>query len=190
MDVAIPGIGDDVAPPGLAGHYLRQKLVGKEEYWAVSGHGSHHLGGVGGSAAVITLRFDRRGSIDVCNHHRVGKSRFPGAQFIGGDRRGQRAARTQVGKQHGFLGTQNRRRFGHKVHAAKNDKRGAGRSRFLAQAQRISREVSDLLHLGALVMVRQHDGVALPAKLPDFLLFLANLFRGVINLFNRRKRVS
>ena len=84
---------------------------------------------VGRRHAVVGERLDLGRRVDVHDGHRAGVLGLPGAQLVGGDRVGQRAAGVEVGDQDGLVGAQDRRRLGHEVHAAEGDGRGVGGGR-------------------------------------------------------------
>ncbi len=67
-----------------------------------------HLDRVRGGAAVVGLGLDLGGGVHVHDHHGARVLGLPGAQLVGGDRVGQRAAGVQVGQQHGLLGREDR----------------------------------------------------------------------------------
>ena len=93
---------------------------------------------------------------------------------VGVDRRGERAAGGEIGKQHGLLRREDRRRLGHEVHAAEDDDVGVGLRRLAREAERIADEIGDVLHFGALVVVRENDRVALARELLDLVLQLGD----------------
>ena len=53
------------------------------------------------------------------------------------------------------------------MHAAEDDDVGIGLGRFLAQLQRVAHEVGDVLHLAALVVMGEDNGVPFLFKLQD-----------------------
>ena len=104
---------------------------------------------------------------------------LPRAELLGVDRRGERAAGGEIGEQHRLLRREHRGRLGHEVHAAEDDDVGFRLRGFARQAERVADEVGDVLHLGALVVVRQDDGVALAGERLDLALQLGDqLFAG------------
>ena len=114
--------------------------------------------------AVVGQRLDLGRRVDVHDGDRAGVLGLPGAQLLGGDRVGQRAAGVEVGNQDGLLGREDRGRLGHEVHAAEGDRRGVGRGALVREAERIADVVGDVLHLGELVVVGEDDRVALGAR--------------------------
>ncbi len=72
---------------------------------------------------------------------------------------------------------ENRGRLRHEVDAAEDDDIGVSSGGFLAQLQRIADEVGDVLHLAALVVMGEDDGVLLLFKLQDL------LFEGLCHIF-------
>ncbi len=51
--------------------------------------------------------------------------------------------------------------------AAEDDDVGVGLGRFARQAERVADEIGDVLHFGALVVVREDDGVAVAGEALD-----------------------
>ena len=49
--------------------------------------------------------------------------------------------------------------------------------RLAGETERVAHEVGDVLHLGSLVVVREHHGIAPPGELADLLLQLGDLVR-------------
>ena len=72
--------------------------------------------------------------VHVGDHRRAGMLGLPRPQLVGGDRRGQRAARLERGQQHGLLGREQLRGLRHEVHAAEHDDLGVGGRRPCARA--------------------------------------------------------
>ena len=70
------------------------------------------------------------------------------------------AAGSEIGKEHGLRGRQDRGGLGHEVNAAKDDHLGLGPRRLARQPERIPDEIGDVLDLRALVVVRENDRVA------------------------------
>ena len=101
------------------------------------------------------------GGVDVGHDDGAGVLGLPGAQLVGGQRIGQRAAGVGVRDQHGLLRRQDLRGLGHEVHAAEHDGRLRRGRRDPGQGQRVADVVGDVLDLRHLVVVRQDDGVAL-----------------------------
>ena len=121
----------DVHPP--AGHPLdvgAEEHVGAEEDLGVvavlAADVLDHLDGVRGGAAVVGLRLDLGGGVDVHDDHRARVLGLPGAQLVGGDRVGERAAGVEVGEQDRLLGGEDRGGLGHEVDAAERDHVGVG----------------------------------------------------------------
>ena len=125
------------------------------------------LDGVRGRHAVVGERLDLGRRVDVHDRDRAGVLRLPGAQLLGRDRVGQRAARVEVGDQHGLVGREDRRRLGHEVHAAEGDDGLVDRRRAWDEAERVAHVVGDVLDLGQLVVVGQDDRVALAGERAD-----------------------
>ena len=91
---------------------------------------------VGGGAAVVRLGLHLGGGVDVHHHDGAGVLRLPGAQLVGGDRVGKRAAGLGVRDQHRLLGREDRGGLGHEVNAAEGDDVGVG-------GRRLARECSE-----------------------------------------------
>ena len=72
------------------------------------------------------------------------------------------------------------------MHAAENDDVGVGLGGGLRELQRIGHGVGDFLHFGALVVMRQQNGVAFRAELADALLLCGGSLRRVLDRFNGR----
>ena len=58
-------------------------------------------------------------------------------------------------------GDEDRRRLGHEVDAAEDDRLRVGRGGLAGEPERVADVVGHVLHLGHLVVVREDDGVAL-----------------------------
>src|SRR5207302_10717594 len=92
----------------------------------------------------------------------------PGAQLLGVERRCERAAGAEVGEEDRLLRAEDRRRLRHEVHAAEDDGRRVGRRGLAREAERVADVIRDVLHLGALVVVREDHGVLLRCEGADF----------------------
>ena len=113
---------------GAAGDPLdvrAEELVGQEQHLAVGGDRLDDLDGVGRRAADVGLGLHLGGRVDVGDDDGARVLGLPGAQLVGGDGVGQRAAGVRVRHQHRLLGRQDLRRLGHEVHAREDDRRGA-----------------------------------------------------------------
>ena len=130
----------------------------------------HHLDRVRRRAAVVGLGLDLGRGVHVHHHERARVLGLPGAQLVGGDRVGERAAGVEVGEQHRLVGRQDRGRLRHEVDAAEGDHVGLGVGRLAREAERVAHEVRHVLHLGHLVVVRQDHGVPLLRQRPDLAL--------------------
>ena len=116
---------------------------------------------VRGGAAVVGLGLDLGRGVDVHDDDGAGVLGLPGAQLVGVDRVGERAAGVGVGDQHGLVRREDRGRLGHEVDAAEDDRVGVGRGRLAREPERVAHVVGDVLDLGQLVVVGEDDGVAL-----------------------------
>src|ERR1700723_339290 len=190
VDVAIAGIGDDVAASGLPRNDLREEFVREKQDSPLGGYRADHLRGVRRGAAVVAFSLHRGGGVDVGDHHSIGQLCFPLPQFLGRDRRGKRAAGAQVRQKYDFVRKQNRRRFRHEMHSTEHDYVCIGLRCGLRGLQRVGHCVGNLPNFGPLVMVRKQDGLALRAKAPHPLLLPANFFRGILHNFNPGQLVA
>ena len=59
------------------------------------------------------------------------------------------------------------------MHAGEDDDLGLGACGLAGEAQRVADVVGDVLHLGPLIVVREHDRVALAGQLADLRLHAA-----------------
>ena len=82
----------------------------------------------------------------------------------GVDRRASEQPAARSGKQHRLLRRENRRGLGHEVHAAEDDDVGVGLGRLARETEGVADEIGDVLHLGALVVVGEDDGVAVAGE--------------------------
>ena len=98
-----------------------EEEVGQEQDLAVLGDRLDHGLRVARRAAVVALGLHLGGRVHVRDDDAAGMLRLPGAQLVGGDRRGERAAGVEVGDQHGLVGREDRGRLGHEVDAAEDD---------------------------------------------------------------------
>ena len=85
-------------------------------------------------------------------------------QFVRGATFFKRTTGILVRQHDDLVWVQNLRRLSHEMHTAENDHVGARFRGFSRQAERIAHEIRDVLNLGALVVVGQDDGVALPGQ--------------------------
>ena len=172
----------DVQPPArLALDERSQPHIGSEQDLGVlavlAPDVLDDLHGVRGGAAEVGLRLDLGGGVHVHHHDRPGVLCLPGSQLVGGDGVGQRAAGPQVWQQHGLLGTQDRRRLGHEVHAAEGDHRRVAGSGLTGERERVPEEIRHVLDLRALVVVRKDDRVALAGEFANLVLQFGDLAR-------------
>ena len=177
LDVVGAQGGVDVALAGPDAHLLAGLLlderaephVGAEEDLGVGAVLAvdvlDHLDRVRGRDAVVGLGLHLGGRVHVHHDDRAGVLRLPRAQRVRGDRVGERAARLGVGQQDRLLRREDRRRLGHEVHAAEDDRVGAGGRRLAREPERVAHVVGDVLDLGHLVVVRQDHGVALAREI-------------------------
>ena len=118
-------------------------------------------------AADVGLGLHLGGGVHVGDDDGAGVLGLPGAQLVGGDRVGQRAAGVRVGDQHGLLGRQDLRRLGHEVDAGEDDRGGVAGRGDPGEGEGVAHVVGDVLDLRRLVVVRQDDGVALGGEPAD-----------------------
>jgi len=90
------------------------------------------------------------------------------AELRAGDHVGHGAPGAGVGHQHGLVRIQDRRGFGHEMHAAEHDDGGVDFGGLAGEFEGIAREVGDVLHVGHLVVVREDDGLAFDLEFLDF----------------------
>ena len=60
------------------------------------------------------------------------------------------------------------------MHAAEDDRLRVGLGRFAGQPERVADEIGDVLDFGALVVVRENDGVTLASQFLDLALELGD----------------
>ena len=164
VHVAFAGPHVHVLASGHATDMGPEELVRAEQHLAVGIDGLDHLDRVGGRAADVGERLDRRGGVDIGDDDRAGMLVLPGPQFVGGDRVGQRAAGPLVRNEHGLVRAEDLGGLGHEVHTAEHDGvlgRLGGDPR---QRQRIPDVVGHVLDGGQLVVVRQQGGAAQPGQ--------------------------
>ena len=105
--------------------------------------------------------------VHVADRRRAWVLRLERAQLIGRDHVGHGAARCRVGNEHGLARVEDGGGLRHEVDAAEHYHVCVHSSRATRELERISREVGDVLHLAAAVVVRQHNGLPLAAQLFD-----------------------
>ena len=177
MHVALAQPHLDVPVRTHASHVRAQEEVGQEEDALALRDRVDHVQHVAAGAAVVELRLHLGGGVHVPHRDVPGEARLPLPHVGRGDRVGQGAAGGEVGQQDPLLRRQDRRRLGHEVDAAEDDDRGVGLRRLARQPERVTHEVGDVLDLGTLVVVRDHDGIALPREPADLVLQLGDPFR-------------
>ena len=168
VHVAFTGPHVQVLAAGNPTHMGPEELVRAEQHLAVGVDGLDHLDRVRRGAADVGERFHRRGGVDVGDDDGAGVLVLPGAQVVGGDRIGQRAARPLIRDEHGLVRAQDFGGLGHEVHAAEHDGvlgRVGGDPR---QRQRIAHVVGHVLDGGQLVVVGQYGGAAQPRQAANF----------------------
>ena len=160
-------------PPGHFLDVATEEHVGKEEDLFILGNGIDDFHCVTRRAADIGLRLDFRRRVDVADDHGVGMLLFPLPELLRGDGVCEGATRLEVRKEHLFVRTKNRSRFGHEVDAAKDDQIGVGLGRLACQGEGVPCEVGEILNLRDLIVMRKEDRVALfpqPVDLPNELI--------------------
>ncbi|MNR00828.1 hypothetical protein D3C85_1166160 [compost metagenome] len=162
LAAALPGDDADV---GLGRDVARQVFVGDQDDLVDApfpGRPFHHLNGVGAGAADVGLGLHVGGRVHIGDDGQTGIALLDQAHVRPRDRRGQRAARAQVGDQDGLFRRQDLGRLGHEVHARLDDHLGLGLRGLLGQTQAVADIVADAVeNLGRHVVVGQDDGVAL-----------------------------
>ena len=157
---ADPVVDDDIFFGHLLGDPTAQVAIGREEHLVVV-QAAHHRHRIGRSAANMGFGFDLSGGIDIGHHRVIGIVLLPIVEALGCDRISQRTTRTKMRQEHLLRRAHNLGRFGHKMHAAKDDDIGFGLRGLDRQAERIAGEIGQVLDLGNLVVVREHDRVLL-----------------------------
>ncbi len=147
-----------------------EEEVGQEQDLLIGRDRLDHAARVAGGAAVVALGLHLGARVDVRDDDGPRVPRLPGAQLVGRDRGGERAAGLGVGDQDGLLGREDRGCLGHEVHAAERDRRGLVRGGLARESERVAHVVGDVLHLGDLVVVREDHRVARTRELADLLL--------------------
>ena len=161
----MPGVDVALAEPDrqlAAGHLLEPEAevhVRQEEDLLLRRDRLDHRLRVARRAAVVALRLHLGGRVHVGHDDRARVLRLPLAQLLGVDRGGERAAGAEVGEEDRLLRAEDRRRLGHEVDAAEDDRLGVGRGRLAREAERVADVVRDVLHLGPLVVVGEDHGV-------------------------------
>ena len=74
------------------------------------------------------------------------------------------------------------------MNAAKDDHLGIGSGRLARKAERVAHEVGDVLDLGALIVVRQQNGVPLPGQATNVGLKRGDCGRREIGVFDDGQR--
>ena len=133
---------------------------------------------VPGRAAVVGLGLDLRGRVHVGDDDGSRMLGLPGAELVGRDRGGERAAGVRVRDQHRLVGREDRRGLGHEVHAAEDDRLGLGGRCLAGQAERVADVIGHVLHFGHLVVVGEDHGTALARQGLHLFLHAGDLERG------------
>ncbi len=156
-----------VLPPGHSAHVRAEEHVGKKENLLVGRNRVHDLDRVARRAAIVALRLHLGRRVDVTDHDRARMLGLPIPQLVRVDRRRERAARRQVRQQDRFAGERIAAVSAMKCTPQKTMTSRVGLRGFAAQAERVADEIGDVLHLGALVVVREDDRVAFAGKFLD-----------------------
>src|SRR5207248_5046871 len=160
-----PGVDVTLAEPDrelAADHLLEPEAevhVRQEEELLLRRDRLDHGLRVPGRAAVVALGLHLRRRVHVGHDHGARVLCLPVAELLGVDRGGERAAGAEIGEEDRLLRTEDRRRLGHEVDTAKDDRLRVGRGRLARKAERVADVVRDVLHLGALVVVGEDHGV-------------------------------
>ena len=169
-----PLVGGAVAGPeyvGLAallGDVASEVAVRHEDYLATLRQRRHHLLGVAGRHAHVTLRLDLGRRVDVAYRERPRMLRLQGAKLLAGDHVRHGTSRRRVGYQHRLPWIQYRRRLGHEVDSAEHDDVRIDLRRPSRKFERVAGEVGDGLDLRTLVVVRKYHRVAFGLEPFDF----------------------
>jgi hypothetical protein len=167
VDVALAEPGAQI---GAAGHPLdvrAEEHVRQEQHLLLGRQRVHDLDRVGGGAADVALGFHLGGGVDVGDHRGAGMLGLPGAQLVGVDRVGQRAAGAGVGDDHPLVRGQELGGLRHEVDPGEDDRRLRCRGGEPGERQRVPDVIGDVLDLGPLIVVRQDHRVALGGEPAD-----------------------
>jgi len=134
-----------------------QEHVGDEEDQSIFWQARNYFYGVRARATDVGHGLHCCTGIHVGNDDSVRVLLATGPHVLRVDRLGERTAGLEIRQQNRFLGIQNRRGLDHEMHATENDDVGIRPRRFARQPERITDEVSDILHLWPLVAMCQDD---------------------------------
>ena len=148
--VAVPDLH---LAPGLGADVVAEVTVGAEEYRAVLRELADDVEGIGGGDAVVGLRLDVSGGIDIADHKSVGVLLLPLPQVRALDRRGEGAAGVADRQEDLLIRRDDRGGLSHKLHSAEDDHLRIGPSRLLRELERVAEQVRGALHLCRLVEV-------------------------------------
>ena len=151
---------EDVLHAELVRDVRAEVLVGHEQDLAVLREPRHDLFGVAGGDADVALGLHLGGGVHVADGGGAGVLRLELAELRARDHVRHRAAGRGVGDEHGLARVEDGGRLGHEVDAAEHDHVRLHRGGLARELERVAREVCDVLHLVALVVVGEDDGVA------------------------------
>jgi len=157
----------DVLTIGHATHVGPEVHVRQKEDLLIGGDGIDDLDGVPGSTAVITFRFDLGRGVHVRDDDGARMLGLPCTELSGVDGRGEGTAGSEVGQQDGLGRRENGGRLGHEMNAAEDDDVRRSPGRLTGEAERVTDEIGDVLHLGPFVVMGENHGPALPRELLD-----------------------
>ncbi len=166
VNLAISGPCYDFLALDKALYIHRQIAVGNENYFLLR-QTLYDLGGVRRSAADVRFRLHCRARVNICHNCRVRVLFLLGAQSFDVHHRCHWAARIWLGMHNNLAWVEDYRRFDHEIHAAENYDFRVCLLRLKAERQRVAYEIGNVLHLRALVVVREDDGVFLLFKARD-----------------------
>ena len=160
--VHLAGAGvDDHLDAGLPRDVGGEEPVGDHDHLRHA-EALDHLHGVAGGAADVGFGLHRCGGVHVGDHRHAGVGCAQGADVLRRDRLGQRAARAQVGDQHGLGRVQQLRGLRHEVHAGQHDDVGLDVDGLTGQGEGVADDVGDAVEdLRGHVVVGEDHGVAL-----------------------------
>src|SRR5579859_214766 len=145
---------------GLAGQIGTEMAVGGEDDLLVGRQLGQDRLGVGRGDDDVRLRLHIGRAIDVGDGDMIRARLAELAEFLGRAAVFERAAGGHVGQQHGLVRADDLGDLAHEADAAEHDDVGIGGRRLARQIQRIADEVSEILDLSVLIIVRENNRVA------------------------------
>ena len=159
----------DHLPPRLLLRERAEIPIRQENDLPILGDRRHHRRRVRRRAADIRHRLHRRRRIHIRHEHRIGMRRARAPHLIRQRIREHPARRVRRRQQRHLLRRKDIRRLRHEPYPAEHDHLGIRPRRLPRQAERIPREIRDLLDLLRLIKMRQNHRFPLPLQTLDFL---------------------